>query len=449
MMGRLKELFTSSILYLVAAALPAVINFLLLPIYANYLSPAEYGLISLTTLVQSIAIVLIGMGLDGAFNRFFFLHINDKKELGKLMGTVLLCMFLLALTGWILLEIIGPSLWEIAFKNKAFTFELGRYAYLTAVGTAAYGVLLVYYKNSERPISYLILSIGFWLAIIGGIFIGIVYAEKGVEGAVAGRMYGSLIIGLVGMGTLAMGIPFRFEKRWVKKVFVYGFPLAVYLFILALSQQLDRWMIERYVSLEDLGHYHLAIMIASALSLGAHALHNVLAPRMYRLLTEDEGQHAAEVKKMLHFFAISLTGIALIWFFLAQPIIQWISPASYHQATAYVGVLILAQIPHFLYINYSFPLYFYQQTKYLPLISLVMLGTGIAGFAWALPIWGALGAAWVFLGIKMIQLLMSMLLNQRLGFHKKEFFPALALTAGLIGLLAIGICFQVWQGISP
>lgn len=450
MIGRLKDIFTSSLLYLVAAALPALINFLLIPLYAHYLSPAEYGLISLVTLVQSISIVLIGMGLDGAFNRFFFNHWKDKKALGKLLGTVLLVMLVLAGLGWGFLEITGPVLWEILFKNKTFSYDpLGRMAYLTAVGTVFYGVLLVYYKNSEKPKSYLWLSLAFWITIVLGISVGMVFWEKGVTGAVAGRMAGSLMVGLGGLIFLAVQLPLGFDLKWIRKIFHYGFPLAMYLFVLTLSQQLDRWMIERHVSLTDLGYYHLAIMIASALSLGAHALHNVLAPRMYHLLTEDEEKHAPQVRRMLHFFAASLTGISILWLLISSPLIDWLSPDSYEAATSFVGILILAQIPHFLFINYTLPIYFYQKTAYLPLISLVMLVTGLFGFSWALPIWGVLGAAWVFLGIKLIQLGTCILLNRYLRFDQKSFYPVWQLTAGILGLMGIMICIQVWQGISP
>jgi O-antigen/teichoic acid export membrane protein len=450
MIGRLKDIFTSSLLYLVAAALPALINFLLIPLYSHYLSPAEYGLISLVTLVQSLSIVLVGMGLDGAFNRFFFDHWKDKKALGKLLGSVLMVMLALAGLGWALLELLGAELWELLFKNETFSYDpLGRMAYLTAVGTVFYGVLLVYYKNSEKPKSYLWLSLLFWLSIVVGISLGMVYWEKGVTGAVAGRMLGSLGVGIGGLAFLALQLPLRFDPQWIRKIFRYGFPLAVYLFILTVSQQLDRWMIERHVSLTDLGHYHLAIMIASALSLGAHALHNVLAPRMYHLLTENEAKHAPQVKRMLHFFAASLTGIAILWLVLSKPLIDWMSPDSYEAASSYVGILILAQIPHFLFINYTLPIYFYQKTAYLPLISLVMLVVGLIGFSWALPIWGVLAAAWVFLGIKLIQLGTSILLNRYLRFDQKSFYPGWQLTAGILGLMGIMICIQVWQGISP
>src|SRR5439155_18417513 len=66
---------------------PRVGNFLLLPIYVHFLSPADFGSIALVTSVSSLLAIGFRLGLDGSLMRLCFTS-GDPRHQNRLLTTV-------------------------------------------------------------------------------------------------------------------------------------------------------------------------------------------------------------------------------------------------------------------------------------------------------------------------------------------------------------------------
>ncbi|MFD1037193.1 hypothetical protein ACFQ3N_01960 [Virgibacillus byunsanensis] len=60
-----------SILYTVGGMMTPMIGLIMLPIYTGYLTPAEYGIMTVLTLVGMLQLFLL-LSLHGAVTRFFY-----------------------------------------------------------------------------------------------------------------------------------------------------------------------------------------------------------------------------------------------------------------------------------------------------------------------------------------------------------------------------------------
>src|SRR6187431_20392 len=88
-----------------------VVNFLLLRVYVQYLSPEDYGILALLGSVEAIAKLFFRWGVDGAFMRFWYDCDGDRAR-QRLAST--LFFFLLGLNGLLLIVSVALSSWLLA-----------------------------------------------------------------------------------------------------------------------------------------------------------------------------------------------------------------------------------------------------------------------------------------------------------------------------------------------
>ena len=71
MFHHFKRLFKSLGIYGLGDAATSLLNFLLLPVYTRYLTPAEYGVIALLVVLEAVVNILFRWGVDSAFMRLY------------------------------------------------------------------------------------------------------------------------------------------------------------------------------------------------------------------------------------------------------------------------------------------------------------------------------------------------------------------------------------------
>ena len=103
MFRRLKELFGNLVIYGLGDTATQIISVLLLPLYARYLSTTDYGVLALLLTVEMVTKVVFRWGIDGAFMRLYF-DCPDQPARQRLASTQF--YFLLTANGALLA--LGP-----------------------------------------------------------------------------------------------------------------------------------------------------------------------------------------------------------------------------------------------------------------------------------------------------------------------------------------------------
>lgn len=85
----IRSLIKNSGIYSIIILLQKGINFLLIPILTIYLTPSDYGIISVVTTINAFLNVFYLFGLNGSLNRFFYEYKEDNKKIEKLFGTII------------------------------------------------------------------------------------------------------------------------------------------------------------------------------------------------------------------------------------------------------------------------------------------------------------------------------------------------------------------------
>lgn len=448
-----RQLIKSSTLYVILGFLPMGINFLLAPLYTQYLPPEEYALVFLTTLVQGFIAIFIGLGLESAFSRYFFQYYKKEKLLLALLSTVLVAVIVVGAIIGLLMQLIGDPMIGALIRNEQFTYShYGFYGFLAAWATVIQAFFLAFYRNQERPIAFALTSLTFFGISVIGILLGVIYFEAMAYGSVVGRAAGNVAvaIGLI----IVFWIRNRFIFRWsfLRMLLIYGLPVAVYLLLMAAFNNVDRIMVDQFFDEAILGQYGFAFLLASALAVLISSIFNALAPRVFKLLTDDPIAYEGEIKNILQVFLLLIMGFLVVGIALIWPFMKLFIDPSYHDCIPYTGLLFMAYLPYAYYVVYTLPIFYYKKIKLLPYVSLAALIVGISANLLFIPWLGIWGVAISLFLIRSVQFGISYLLLKRYKLNHKPYLrmPQNHIVAGvLVGSYGALSFFQQFSDALP
>ena len=292
-------LIKNTIYYSIGEIIPRIISFLLLPILTTYLTTAEYGINTYTTTVMSFTFVIGALSLNTFILRFYYAT-KDEIERKKIIWSVFIfiCIFNFFLSLFQLLFfpiIINYLNINIPFNPYFSISIINNFFDIIAL------IPLVLYRVKEDARGFLILSLSRTLLQFILVYIFVVLLGKGLEGSYYARLlvnvpFMFLYYYLIKKDTIKM-----MDYAILKKAIKFSLPLLpgslAYLFV-SLS---DRIVLERYVSLDELGIYSVAATLALVLNIVIQALYKTLEPVLFR---EYHGNNFEEIN--LKFYKLYL-----------------------------------------------------------------------------------------------------------------------------------------------
>ena len=119
-MSDLKRFFKHSSIYAIGNIINRLGAFLLLPVYTNYLSVAEYGTLELFYVTMSIVSGFLAVGMAHATLRFYFDH-DEQKDRNASISTNYIGSFFITLFGVLLISIFTNDISKIVFEDDTLT----------------------------------------------------------------------------------------------------------------------------------------------------------------------------------------------------------------------------------------------------------------------------------------------------------------------------------------
>ena len=400
----LRRLAASSTIYVGADALARGLGLLLLPLYAHFLSPADYGIVAVVGTVGIVLGILFGLGLNGAVTRMYFeaATVHERKVL---YGTVLVFLLVFGALAGVTLEILGAVGVLDLFQGIPYDPYL-RYA----VWIAYAGLFL------ELAIAIFIVQEEFWrvaaLTLTGAIatlvfnVTFVVLLEQGALGALRALLFTSVTMSIVGVVLVARRAALALSWSVMSTALAFSLPLVPHLlagWILFVS---DRLILERYVSQAEVGVYALGAAIAGIAVLVTDGLGRAFGPPMLRQLKEHEGEsHAARLG--------TLWVAALVWgtvgvIVLGGDVVRIVTPDQFHGAASIVPWVAAGFLAFGVYNVLSQPMWYVMRTRLLPVFTAIAGAVNIGLNLLLVPEFGIEAAAWTtFVGFAVLALLVG------------------------------------------
>jgi O-antigen/teichoic acid export membrane protein len=324
----LKKLSGESLIYGIGQVSGRAVQVLLVPILTRALVPGEYAISELAMAYTQTAVLLLVMGMDGALARFFY-HEPDRAARVAMVSSSLLFRLgtgiALALMLAALAEPLAAALMGGAVYRK----------YLLVMAATLPFTLLVMFGNDVlrvtfQPWKFISLNIVNTLLVTGLSLWFVVVEKRGVIGVLYGRLIGDAASAVLALVLSRHAIRPSFDGATLRRMLGYGLPTVPAALAYGLIASLDRFMLQRTRSLEEVAVYGIAIKFFAVVTMGVSAFQLAYGPFAYARAREP-GAPRLFARVFASYLAVACFGALLVGL-LAPELLAVLVPPAYQGA---------------------------------------------------------------------------------------------------------------------
>ena len=406
-MNKLRELFSDTLIYGISSVLARFINYLLVPFHTDVFNPAKYGIIGLIYAAIAFLNVVFTFGMESAYlryaeNRKEAANIFKTLQLGLLGFASLLCGILwLAMPSMLPLFNLGPE------TSGIFLLMLGILWFDTLAIVPMAELRLV-----RRSVLFAVLKTVHVIVNLVLNFYLILGLNFGIEAVFIANLAASMLMTIVVWAFTADLMRGKWNSKWMKTAFEFGWPFVPSGIGYAINEMLDRFLLnnmdpanaQRLYGMDTTPEDVVGIYNACY----KMAVFMLLLVQMYRMAWQPFFMRYASDKESPKLF-----GQAFIWFngfsallfmFVAlfkEQIVAIHIPllnatligSNYWVGLDIVPYLLLAYWFHGWYINFSSGVFIKEKTRVLYKITLMGAGITIIANLALIPFFGMIGSA--------------------------------------------------------
>lgn len=248
----IRTLGKQSLIYGIGTILTRIVTFLLLPLYTNVFTAAEYGVVSLAYAFIGFTIMLYRYGMDAALMKYYIEAEGEEKK--KYFTTIFISQVITSLIFSSLL-FISASMIAPIILGGSYTFLIQLVAVILFFDVLWMLPLLVL-RAEEKPKHYIILSLLNVVLLMSFNIYLVVYRGMGIQGVLIGNIVasGTLLLATLPIIFRNIGVSY-IDKVVLKQVLRFGlpfFPAGIFTMIMELS---DRYLLEWMTNTSLVGIY--------------------------------------------------------------------------------------------------------------------------------------------------------------------------------------------------
>lgn len=440
----------------------AVMGLAFVPLYIHYLGMEAFGLIGLMTMLQSW-LTLLDMGLTPTLNREmarFAAGMHTAQGIHDLLrsleGLALAIAGVLVVVMWCASDYLAND-W---LHSSALP------AHVTSQALAIIGVIVALrlceglYKGSlfglQRQVWFNVVNAALATSRHAGSVLVLAFVSPTIQAFFWWQAFISVLSLLVFKIQVHRVLPkppsgIRFSLAPLRSVRAFAGGMFGIALLSILLTQVDKVLLSRMLSLEEFGFYTLAATLAAGLYLVIVPTTQAYYPRMVELVSrEDEESLVATYHQAAQLVAIMTTPTALMLMFFGEKLILiWSNDASLAARTAplLMPLALGTYLNGMMHVPYQLQLA-HGWTAFTLKINVVAVSILVPAILVAVPRYGALGAAWIWVVLNSGYVLMAihfmhmrLLPKEKWAWYGKDVIaPALGAgtVCGLLSLPALG-----------
>jgi O-antigen/teichoic acid export membrane protein len=417
-------------MFMVANVVNRAAGLLLLPLYAKVLSPAEFGVYALISVVGDIVAVMLMIGMINAFTVVYFEHSDDRSR-SRVVSTTMIGLWAASLA---LLAVALPAGWgasELLFGSRD-QGPIIAFAFAGIAFSAVFELALAYYRVHKRSGTCLLISVGKAVGLIGLNLSFLLWMDLGVTG-----IFLANAITFVGLGVAltvailaANGLGFSFGL--LKRVAVLGLPFMPQTMLDMGNQFAMRYLVNLLMGVAAVGVLSFGLRLATMLYMFLTASFLQIWS-VSRIEAQDNTAGREQSEFVFYLFVVLLSAAALGMALTAPEVLWLIASSEYDTVLPCMPLLVLAYVVHGVRMHAEVGLVKTKKVGVLPAISLGGLAVGTMIMVATLGPLGLMGGAIGVLGRELVMLVATEALCRRLS--PKE--PPLSVLR-ILGILAPG-----------
>ncbi len=379
-------------IYTIVGFLNAGIGFLVLPVLTHYLSPADYGIISLMNTYVQILMPVIGLSTASFISVEYFNKKLGPNQFGDIFSSVRAIPLLLVIP-FALIFILG-------YKYLPGIMELPLSAYWLLLPLTLFALYADNFKSflviTKRMALFSFTTLGKVLIEIPLTLVLIIYVHMQWEGRINAWLFTVVLFTLISIyyyrkwDLLALVI----KKEYITQAIVFGAPLILHQIGKFVINQADRLFLTKMISIEEMGIYSVGYQVGMVILILVTAFSNFFSPFLFERLNRNREKDKIEVVRVSYLFVVGLFLTLAFITLLTPSFFAYFISEKFAKAAIYVFWIGLSYCFWGIYIVFTGYIFYLKKSKILGYIAILNVTLNLGCNYFFIKWFGAIGAAY-------------------------------------------------------
>lgn len=361
------------------------LGFFSLPIFTRFLSPEDFGVLSIFVSYQTILVPIITLNSHAALGRFF---LEKDQKIEGFFGTIILFNSLLILLGLTIATYLAQTTTTYYDINSHLLPLVVLSTFIYICGTWYEQILVLEKRSKEIALRNILREYGiFGLTLLLLFFIK---SEKYLT-----KIYSQVFIGSIFVAyyyyKLKKRIKWSFELKHLNYALRFSVPLIPSSLSAIVLVHFDRVMINNVFSSKEAGLYSVALTISAIFPLFYSAIFQSWTPDFYKDM--NHGNISSMEENLTKIFNI-IAAVATVMVLYSKYLGYIFTSADYHPAFILLPVIVLSHLIQSSFSLYSWCFHFSKKNLWLSLIVVLASILNVILNKYMLPIYGYEAAAY-------------------------------------------------------
>jgi O-antigen/teichoic acid export membrane protein len=238
-------------------------------------------------ILAQLSIALIELSLTQAFTRWYWDH-DFKKKQKSMFFTILVIILCVAL---LLNSLLIPSkrLISVVLFSSGDKANLIQLMFLSATFDVLVGAFQTLLKLQQKALKFTIVNLIKLFITLCMTILLILHFHRSVDAIFIGQISGSIVFILVLLTYVLKNLEIRFEHKILKEMLTYSYPLIIASVSTILLSTLDRYFLNYYSDLKEVGIYALGFKIANTIKiLIITSVQMAISPILFQMMNSPE-----------------------------------------------------------------------------------------------------------------------------------------------------------------
>lgn len=274
------NLAKNTIIYALGDILPKIFNLVTFPILTSYLPVSDYGIVNYVNSIQLFLTIITFLCLKTYYLVHYY-KVGDKTEQKKLLGNLTIVVTTLNILISLLLLGIGPYL----FKSIGSSVDF--YPYLAlGVGINFLNIFSqlpsALYRVRENPLPLTLINL-LQGALIMILTIAFVVKSPKAETVLSVQLIVTAVCSSIFIYITIKNAIFKFNWNQLKHALKFSLPLVPGDIAYYFTSMSDRILIEKFLSVVQLGIYSTASTISGILNIISYGAYKAFEPHFFKI----------------------------------------------------------------------------------------------------------------------------------------------------------------------
>jgi len=363
-------------------------------LYTYILDSKYYGLVTFILATGAILMPLMAFGTHNTLVRFY--NAQSKERSSGFLTLMLLSPLLVLIPMGLFTYLFTDAIGEFFSRENPLVKDYVWYVFLVGFAMAYFEVFYAWTKVQLKSVfgnfmKEVFARLGVLVLLVAHYF-EIISLDVFLKSLVGVYLLRTLVMKLYAYSVHNMTLNFKFPKE-SKEILTYSLLIILGGSAAVLLLEIDKFMINQFIAIENVAFYGVAIYIATVIIVPSRAMHQITYPLTAKLLSEGNLFELENLYKKSSLTLFIASGILFLLIILNLEDLYQLLPEDYRNGFSIVFLIGLAKVFDSLLGNINSILYNSKYYKTILLLGVLLALTTILLNLWLIPQLGIEGAA--------------------------------------------------------